>query len=165
MCQEHQCWQTLNLQALTPEELQDWSGINQAYKALQEKIAERENKPYDELFDKLRRANIGDYDRWFSAYVQQGGATSEKRGVRFADRAKRFYVAREDFKMVPLQAWTYIVVPPGVKYLGGECGNSTIYILEADGTAWVDGHGSVYSFEDLPSVVEQNKQTQEVQED
>ena len=91
------------------------------------------------MFPSLRKAEISDYENWLSGYFANGGEVSHYYDYPF-QRWDNFYVATQDFEVCPLygSASILIIVPKGIKYLGGNIGHSTLYLCDGYKTKYND---------------------------
>ena len=83
----------------------------------------------NELIPLLRKAKVSDYVRWIDGYISSGGEPTHSYDYKFPDD---FYVAKKDFKTIGLcgALAIHIIVPAGIKYLGGDRGHCNIYLME-----------------------------------
>ncbi|MFA5409811.1 MAG: hypothetical protein WC343_13650 [Bacilli bacterium] len=89
------------------------------------------------MFPHLRRADRTDYIKWLEGFVDAGNTPTHYYSYPFS-RWDSFYVAKEDFEMVPLYGSDAIniIVPDGIKIiipdgikkiLGGPLGHNSIF--------------------------------------
>jgi hypothetical protein len=78
----------------------------------------------------MREAFKFDYENWMRGYLERGGAVTNSYSSLFPVRD--FILAVEDFHMTPLRGSFAIgiIVPTGVRMLGGDPGDSTIYLMK-----------------------------------
>lgn len=84
-----------------------------------------------DLFPCLRPASRSDYIKWLRAYVEAGNEPTHYYDHPF-DQWDNFYVAKRDFELIPLcgASAINIIVPEGVKCLGGSRGHINLYFYE-----------------------------------
>jgi hypothetical protein len=78
----------------------------------------------------LRRATENDYIAWLVGYIRNGGRPTHYYDYKMP--LDNFYVAQEDFIMIPLYGSLSInvIVPENVNFLGGELGHCNIYLMK-----------------------------------
>ncbi len=89
-------------------------------------------KKKEELLKKFRHATIEDYANWLKGFIKSGGRPRYYRDYPFIQMQDEFFVAQHDFWMVPLYGAlsVEIIIPKGIRYLGGELGHSKLYFFE-----------------------------------
>ena len=72
------------------------------------------------------------YRRWLRAYIEDGGKPTNYYDY---NDTNTYYVATSDFTIYPLygSSGVNIIVPPGVKYLGGNPGHNSIFTIDGPG--------------------------------
>ncbi len=96
------------------------------------KSAEAKRHFENEIEPKLRPASKGDYEDWLWSYMKKEGQPTNYYDYPFERVAKTMFKAKDDFKMTPLYGAQaiHVIVPEGVKFLGGELGHSTLYFAD-----------------------------------
>jgi hypothetical protein len=81
---------------------------------------------------KLTHATAEDYLKWLAGYLKRGGMPTNLNDYPMSRAIDRFYVAEEEFMSAPLYRDNSIsiIVPKGVKYLGGNPGQNQIYFMK-----------------------------------
>lgn len=95
-----------------------------------------------EIFPRLRYAKAKDYREWLKGYVSIGGTPTHNQGSmkismkgEFGYDRRAWFVAKEDFRLIPYNnaglssALLSIIVPKGVRFLGGELVNCELYFM------------------------------------
>ena len=98
------------------------------------------------LFPHLRPAARSDYERWLTKFLAAGvtpthyydypwGGVSNRGG----EWLPHWYVAESDFRMLPLcgSAAVQIIVPEGVRCLGGDAGHCNLFFEAGPEPWWV----------------------------
>ena len=88
-----------------------------------------------EIKPTMRPATKEDYESWLSGYFQSASKNSLIRfsvGSIDALLSDFYYIAKEDFRMLYLSTGysVNVIVPHGVRFLGGELGGSKLYFME-----------------------------------
>lgn len=122
-------------------------------KVWEQKMAAWEEKArIEEEFKKdlgpyMRRASLKDYVDWLCGFIEEGNEPSHaydypiddlggfvvvQGGVRRVSALDSFFVAEKDFELIPLYGARAmrIIVPKGVKFLGGELGHTYLYFMD-----------------------------------
>jgi len=81
---------------------------------------------------KLRHATAEDYKRWLAGYLRSGRKPTHSYGYPMERTLDEFYVALDDFELAPLRGANaiHIIVPKGIKFLGGELGSTGLYFMD-----------------------------------
>lgn len=84
------------------------------------------------LEGKLVPATKLDYNRWLGGYMESGKKPTHFYDYPMGRSLNEYYLATKDFEMGPLYGAKAIniIVPDGVKFLGGEIGHCNIYLME-----------------------------------
>jgi len=103
----------------------------------------------EELARALRPALVSDYAAWLSAYRACGHRVAIEDDADFADIVASFVVATADFRLEPRygREALNVIVPLGVRFLGGELGHSTLFFH--DGPRSTDR--AVAAYRDTPA--------------
>ncbi|MDO8537243.1 MAG: hypothetical protein Q7R94_03275 [bacterium] len=119
---------------------------NRRKHAEHEKRAREADDFKSKLMENLSPASVEDYKRWLRGYLEGGGKVTHVYDYPMSQQD--FYVAHKDFKFEkPLYGAQSIkiIVPRGVRFLGGDLGHANLY-FEDDYRA---SSGFVPIFEDI----------------
>lgn len=85
----------------------------------------------ERLLSLMRPAQKWEYEAWLTGYLKQGGNVTHF--YDYAWPTKGFYVPLSDFVITPLYGATSVnvVVPKGVRFLGGQTGHCDVYITNS----------------------------------
>lgn len=103
-------------------------------------------KQADKLFGgKLRQARVEDYKNWLAGFLEKGGKPTNCYEYPMEPGLDDWKVALNDFQISPLFGTESlnIIVPSGIKFLGGELGHNNLYFM--DGFSCFGGWAPVYS--------------------
>lgn len=98
----------------------------------------------ESLLPHLKPATAEDYTRWLRGYMERGGSITHCYDYDLLP--DEFYVAQSDFALIPLYGVdaVHIIVPHGVRFLGGELGHCTLYFEdEVKGHRWVPLYNNI----------------------
>jgi len=90
-------------------------------------------KRADGLFKgKLRQASIEDYRNWLAGFLEKGGKLTHCYEYLIERGLDDWKVALKDFQISPLFGTESlnIIVPSGIKFLGGELGHNNLYLMD-----------------------------------
>lgn len=123
-----------------------------SHDAFRTKIAKYEKernervKKADELFmGRLRPARVEDYKNWLAGFLAMDNKPTHCYNYPLERGMEDWKVALADFQIVPLFGADSlnIIVPKGIRFLGGELGHNNLYLM--DGFSCLGGWVPIYS--------------------
>jgi len=118
-------------------------------------VPEKVAKDGENLFKNLVPASASDYQSWLDGFIRKGGRVTHYYDYGFPLGDKNitpfnypsWTIAIADFKMIPLYGShaVQIIVPRGIKYLGGDIGHCSLYFMDdfKNMGDWVPSYGNV----------------------
>ncbi|GAH52097.1 unnamed protein product [marine sediment metagenome] len=105
---------------------------------------ERRKEANELLKGKLRQARVKDYKNWLAGFLK-GFKPTHCYDYPMERGLDEWKVALSDFRIVPLFGTDSlnIIIPNGIKFLGGELGHSNLYFM--DGFSHLGGWVPIYS--------------------
>ncbi|GAI06623.1 unnamed protein product [marine sediment metagenome] len=97
---------------------------------------------------KLRQARVEDYKNWLAGFLEKGGKPTHCYDYFLESSLDQWRVAFSNFQVIPLFGADAlnIIIPNGIKFLGGELGHSTLYFMhDFSRKAITDGWVPIYS--------------------
>ncbi len=84
------------------------------------------------LAGKLRVGSKFDYEDWLTGYMLHGNDPTQYFDIPWFKAGINMFVATNDFQLTPLYGVSAIsvLVPKGIKFIGGELGHSKLYFEE-----------------------------------
>lgn len=114
-----------------------------------EKESNERVKKAGELFmGKLRQAKVKDYKNWLAGFLERGGKPTHCYDYPLERGMEEWKVALSDFQIVPLFGADSldIIIPKGIKFLGGELGHTNLYFMDGFSHAgsWVPIYSDIH---------------------
>jgi len=83
-----------------------------------------------EIFPRMREAKPKDYRDWLDEFIQNDGKIGNWKDTQMP--TDNWFVAERDFRLIRLNGIDAIsiIVPRGIRYLGGSFGDSNLYFME-----------------------------------
>ncbi|MBA7700059.1 hypothetical protein ES703_108765 [subsurface metagenome] len=93
---------------------------------------ERRKKVNELLKGKLRQARVKDYKNWLAGFLEKGNKPTHCYEYPLERGMEEWKVACSDFQILPLFGANslQIIIPKGIKFLGGELGHSNLYFMD-----------------------------------